>query len=49
MPRKNRAYKKKAGHFRDATYKLIVGEGKTEAQYFLGLIPSIREESRTKL
>jgi len=49
MPRKNRGYKKEGGHYKDATYKLIVGEGKAEEQYFNGLLPHIEEESRKRV
>lgn len=49
MPRKNRIYKKAGGQFRDATYKLIIGEGKAEEQYFNGLLPFIEEESHKRI
>lgn len=49
MPRRNRGYKKEGGHYKDATYKLIVGEGKAEEQYFNGLLPHIEEESRKRV
>lgn len=47
MPRQNRNYKKNKP-FRDASYKLIVGEGLTEVQYFEGLISIIDKKDRRK-
>ena len=49
MPKKNRGYKKNENnHFRDFTYKLIVGEGLTEEQYFKGLLSIIDKKERQR-
>lgn len=49
MPRKNRKYKKNEdNHFRTFTYKLIVGEGLTEEQYFEGLLSIIDKKERKR-
>ncbi len=48
MPRPNRTYKKENGYFRNASYKLIVGEGLTEEQYFKGLLSIIDKKERQR-
>lgn len=47
MAKKNRPYKNNEP-FRDATYRLIVGEGLTEVQYFKGLLTIIDERDKQK-
>lgn len=47
MPRENRGFKK-GQPFRDASYRLIVGEGLTEEQYFKGLLTIIDKKERQR-